>query len=79
MGEVEVNKVINLVPDILNLMQNKIWTLYDKEADVLYIDFTKPNIADDSEIAEDDVILRYAKDELIGITVLNASKVKREK
>lgn len=57
-------------------MQNKIWTLYDNEADVMYIDFKKPNNADDSELTEDNVIIRYEKDEVVGITILNASKRK---
>ncbi len=68
--------MLTLVPDLLSLMQNKIWTLYDNEADVMYIDFKKPNNADDSELTEDNVIIRYEKDEVVGITILNASKRK---
>lgn len=34
----------------------------------------KPSHADDSELTDDDVIIRYEKGEIIGITVLNASK-----
>ncbi len=32
-----------------------------READVLYINFKEPNQADDSEITDDDVIVRYEK------------------
>ncbi len=53
---------------------SRIWTDYDKEADVLYINFKKPSHADDSEFMDDDVIIRYEKGEIIGITILNASK-----
>ena len=52
----------------------RIWTTYDKDADVFYINFKKPSHADDSELTDDDVIIRYEKEEVIGITILNASK-----
>lgn len=52
------------------------WSSYDEEADVLYLNFKKPSHADDSELADDDVIVRYEKGEVIGITILNASKRK---
>jgi len=56
-----------------------VWTTYDKEADVLYINFKKPSHADDSEITENDIIIRYEKEEPVGITILNASKRKEIK
>ena len=37
------------------------WRAYDKEADVLYINFKKPSHADDSGLTDDDVIIRYEK------------------
>ena len=43
---------------------------YDEKADVLYISFGKPKAADDG-ILDNDVILRYKKRELIGITVMD--------
>ena len=43
---------------------------YDEKADVLYISFGKPKAADDG-ILDNDVILRYKKKELIGITVMD--------
>jgi uncharacterized protein YuzE len=45
-----------------------------EEADTLYISFKKPSHATDSEITDDDVIIRYEGDEVIGLTVLHASK-----
>jgi len=58
------------------LQYKRIWTAYDKEADVLYLNFKKPSHADDSELTDDDVIIRYEKEKIIGITILNASKRK---
>lgn len=50
------------------------WVKYDKEADVLYISFKRPQNATDSEMLDNDILLRYREDELVGVTVLEASK-----
>ena len=42
---------------------------YDKEADVLYISFGPPKAASDSTILNNDIILHYKGDRIIGITV----------
>jgi uncharacterized protein YuzE len=52
----------------------ELWSNYDADADVLYLNFKKPSIANDSEITDDDIIVRYQGDEVIGLTVLHASK-----
>jgi uncharacterized protein YuzE len=41
---------------------------------VLYINFKKPSTATDSELTDDDVIIRYEEDEVVGLTILHASK-----
>ncbi|HBQ29050.1 hypothetical protein DK28_0213975 [Peptococcaceae bacterium SCADC1_2_3] len=76
MAAIEVERILNLVPDLLEVPYSRIWTSYDKEADVLYINFKKPSHADDSELTDDDIIIRYEKGEIVGITILNASKRK---
>jgi uncharacterized protein YuzE len=75
MGHVEVKKILNIVPDLLEMPYSRIWTDYDKDADVLYLNFKKPSHADDSELTEDNIIIRYEKGDLIGLTILNASKM----
>ena len=53
------------------------WDYYDAEADVLYIDFyNPPKSASDSELSEEDIVVRYDDDEIVGLTVLNASQSK---
>lgn len=42
---------------------------YDEEADVLYISFGSPEAASDSKILDNDVILRFKGERIIGITV----------
>lgn len=72
----------DLVADLLPLLgplrqapDHQMWTWYDAEADVLYVNFRQPSEADDAELGDDNVIRRYAADgELIGVTVLNASE-----
>ena len=41
---------------------------------MLYINFQKPSQATDSELTDDDVIIRYDGEEIIGFTVLYASR-----
>ena len=49
------------------------WISYDDEADVLYVNFKKPSHADDSELTDDDVIIRYEGEQVVGMTILNVS------
>jgi uncharacterized protein YuzE len=74
MATLNLNDVLTVVPQVLQLHQNNIWFSYDEEADVLYLNFKKPSHADDSELLENDVIVRYEKDEVVGMTIMNASK-----
>ncbi|MGB9662032.1 MAG: DUF2283 domain-containing protein [Moorellaceae bacterium] len=54
---------------------------YDAEGDVLYVHFTeRPIAADDSEFIGDDTVVRFRGGEVVGVTILNASRLKeREK
>ena len=65
---------LKLVPAVKNAPGQYLWSSYDAEADTLYVTFKKPSRATDSEITDDDVIVRYEDGEVIGITILNAGK-----
>jgi uncharacterized protein YuzE len=54
-------------------LEKYLWSSYDAEADVLYINFKKPSHASDSELTDDDVIIRYEGDIIVGLTILHAS------
>jgi uncharacterized protein YuzE len=56
------------------LKYKNVWTTYDSEADVLYVHFKQNNIADNSEMTDDDIIIRYADNQIIGLTILNVSE-----
>ncbi len=70
--------MLTLVPRLLQIPHKRMWVAYDEEADVLYVNFKKPSHADDSELTDDDIIVRYEKGRIVGITILNASKRKAD-
>jgi len=72
-GEI-LKEVFKATPHLLKFPVAKLWIDYDKEADVLYISFKRPQKATDSEMLENGILLRYKDEELVGITVLEASK-----
>jgi uncharacterized protein YuzE len=74
MEEINVSNYLNLASDLLRIPFENVWSNYDKEADVLYMSFKKPAIADDSELTDDNIIIRYKNGKIIGMTILNASK-----
>jgi len=74
MALVDVNEYLRIVPAALHAPKGYFWTSYDEEADVLYVNFKKPSVASDSELTDNDIIMRYAGEELIGLSILHASK-----
>lgn len=72
MEAIAVNEIKRILPWFMK--QKTVWANYDEEADVLYLHFKKPNHADHSELNDDDMIIRYENEEIIGVTVLNVSK-----
>ncbi len=69
-----IQEVFKATPHILKFPVKKLWIDYDDEADVLYISFKRPQKATDSEMLENGILLRYRGEEIVGITVLEASK-----
>jgi uncharacterized protein YuzE len=70
----EVERVLTMAPHILGLSHRSLWTSYDRSADVLYVNFKRPSRADDSEITDEDIIVRYEGSQVVGVTILHASK-----
>lgn len=69
-----LEEYLKLIPAVRHSPQGYLWSSYDQEADTLYITFKKPSHATDSEITDDDVIIRYEGGEIVGLTILHASK-----
>jgi uncharacterized protein YuzE len=76
MAQIVVDQYLKLIPAVQLSPKKYLWSSYDSEADVLYVNFKKPSHATDSELMDDDIIVRYEGDEIIGITILHASKRK---
>ncbi|HUS73490.1 MAG TPA: DUF2283 domain-containing protein [Sedimentisphaerales bacterium] len=74
MAAIEIERMLTIVPQLLEIPHSRIWTTYDRDADVLYVNFKKPSHADDSQLTDDDIIVRYEEGQIVGITILNASK-----
>jgi uncharacterized protein YuzE len=74
MAVINPQEYVKLAATILKSPGKLFWTRYDEEADVLYMNFRKPAHATDSELTDDDIIVRYDGDEVIGLTILHASQ-----
>lgn len=74
MAVADVREFLKLMPAVKESPQGALWLSYDQEADTLYVNFKKPSHATDSELTDDDVIVRYEGDRVIGFTILHASR-----
>ena len=74
MVPVTIDRYVHLIPAVKHSPKQYLWSSYDAEADVLDVNFKKPSHADDSELTDDDVIIRYEQGQVIGLTILNASQ-----
>jgi uncharacterized protein YuzE len=74
MALINAEDFLKLVPMVRQTPGGCLWSSYDQEGDVLYVNFKKPSHATDSELTEDDVMIRYEGDEIIGLTILHASQ-----
>lgn len=70
----DIKKFLLLVSDIMEIQKENIWIHTDRSADVVYINFRRPCNSDDSELTDEDIIIRYKEGEVVGLTVFHASK-----
>jgi uncharacterized protein YuzE len=70
----EIENYLKVLPNVKESPQGVVWMSYDREADVLYVNYQKPSFATDSEITDDDVIVRSNGNEIVGFTILHASQ-----
>ncbi len=78
MAVANLETFLDLLPDLQQARNHSLDMYYDQEVDVLYINFHKDERADDSELSDDNVIIRYAENgDVIGYTILNASTRQR--
>jgi uncharacterized protein YuzE len=65
---------LGMLPALKGLAEHRLSMSYDVETDVLYINFNKLACADNGELGEDDVIVRKTGGDVIGYTILHASR-----
>jgi uncharacterized protein YuzE len=65
--------ITQAVPLLVAFPAQRFWVDYDQEADVLYISFQRPQKATNTKIADEGILLRYRDDQLVGVTILDAS------
>lgn len=69
-GRTFVKEVFQAMPHLKRLPSDHMWIDYDKDADVLYVSFEKPQRATDSVLQDDNVLLRYRGKKLVGMTIV---------
>ena len=65
-----VREVCGALPYLRRFPSSHFWVDYDKEADVLYVSFDRPQRATDSVLQDDNVLLRYRGRKLVGVTII---------
>jgi len=68
-----IDSYLDLSSRLAKLHVRQVWTDYDKEADVLYLSFRKPQRAKKTVEMDDNVLIRTDDDEVVGVTILNVS------
>ncbi len=68
-----LQEIVNMIPAVKSSPGRYMWLSYDQDADVLYVNFKKPSHATDSELTDDDIVIRMEGDEIVGLTILHAS------
>lgn len=70
-----IEEISEAVPYLVRFPTRRVWIDFDQEADVLYISLRRPQKATETEFLEDrGMLLRYRGKELVGVTILEASK-----
>jgi uncharacterized protein YuzE len=76
LASVDIDRYLKIASNVSDLPKRDFHLSYDAEADVVYINFhNPPRPAEDSELSDDDLIIRYdEREEVVGLTILHASK-----
>ena len=64
---------LNMASDMLRMPSKQIWIDYDEGADVIYMSFRRPQRATETIEVNGDILLRKAGEDVVGLTILNAS------
>jgi len=62
----------------VKLTPDRVDVEYDERDDALYVAFGQDNVADNSELNDNDVLIRYKNNKIIGLTILHFSERRRK-
>jgi uncharacterized protein YuzE len=68
-----IGQLRKIVSDIVKLPVEQVWIDYDREADVLYLSFRRPQKAKETIETDSDILIRKDGKHIVGLTILNAS------
>ncbi|MGH7799618.1 MAG: DUF2283 domain-containing protein [Thermodesulfobacteriota bacterium] len=68
-----IKNCLSLATDIVKLPLEHMWIDYDREADVIYLSFRRPQRATKTIEADEDILIRKDGNKIVGLTILNAS------
>ncbi len=68
-----IQTCLSLSSKLIKLPAEHMWIDYDREADVLYVSFRRPQRAKKTVEADDDILIRKDGNKIVGITILHAS------
>ena len=74
MESATIEKTLGVIPSFFRMRLPHAWFDYDRDADVLYVSFEKPQHATDSEMTSENIIVRKRDKKIVGLTVLHASR-----
>jgi uncharacterized protein YuzE len=75
-----IDEIAGALPHLIRLPQGRAWIDYDEKADVLYVSLKRPQKATDTRfLADRGILLRYRDKELVGVTVLDASRPRKKR
>ena len=74
---VQLSDFLDAIPAVLQAPHRSMQCTYDEPADVIYMNFEPGAEATDSELGPEDIIVRYRGEEIIGLTILRASRRSR--
>jgi len=74
MALVQLSDFLDVIPAMLQAPHRSMQCTYDEPADVMYVNFETGAEATDSELGPDDIIVRYRGEQVIGLTILHASR-----
>jgi len=69
MTSIQPSDFLDLIPAMLQAPHRSMHCTYDEPADMMYVNF-EPG----AEATDSDIIVRYRGDEVIGLTILHASR-----